>query len=188
MSHQLFSFFHFSGFFLGILGFCALYSTLGLTIFLIVGCQSCEHADGKVDVELYFLAFLYLGKEVILLFSLLTQVIMVNDEADSVVPHLIMKPWGAPFSIEEVTRQDLLALATTFAVNPEAELSMWNYFTKPPIEPIAFSLAGTRLTKGYLVVTFLVVAFSFVEFSVHSELHDYFAGHDDDGHSDYGHH
>ena len=158
---------HDSGFPIGVQAFLGLYCTLGL----LVHTYSLDWGDDE-DIEQFVLSLLLLGKDIVLLFCLCVQVMSVNDNADLIVAHLIAEPWGAPMSREEYTRMDLLALATTSAVHPNSAKSNRHYFTTPNIEPISFNLCGMRLTKWTVVLGMAIFSFSFVEFTLHSVVHE----------------
>lgn len=161
---------------MGLLAVTSLYSTLGLW-----GYMYASRWESAYHSELNMLAVLALGKEVVLLFTLAFQVMSVNDEADEIIGHLISAPWGEPNSLEEYHRHELIVLATTSARHPDSVKSLYKYFMSPDIGPISFNLCGVRLTKLVVVVGLIVFVLSFVEFTVHQEVHNFFT-HDNEEH------
>mmetsp|Transcript_41850 Transcript_41850/g.77483 ORF Transcript_41850/g.77483 Transcript_41850/m.77483 type:complete len:213 (+) Transcript_41850:2-640(+) len=99
-----------------------------------------------------------LGKETCLVFFLLFLVMGVNDNADSIITVLIVEPWGALGSAEEAARLDLLFLATTFAVKPEAVVSWWAYMITPRTRPISFRVCTLRITRDFFLAASVSLA------------------------------
>jgi hypothetical protein len=99
---------------------------------------------------------------VLLSFSPLVVVIQgVNDDADSIISELIKEPWGELGSAEEAGRLDLLFLATTFAVKPEAVVSWWGFMTTPRTRPISFRVCTLRITRDFFLAASLSAAVTF---------------------------
>jgi hypothetical protein len=160
-----------SAFNIGMLAVTSLYCTIALWSYMYR-----NRWDTAFHTELNLLAIVALGKEVVLLVSLSVQVMWVNDEADEILAYLISGPWGDYNSVLEYHRHDVIVLATTTARHPDSAQSLYKYFTVPDVGPISFHLCGVRLTKMAVVVSVIVLALSFLEFSVHQAVHEFFSG------------
>jgi len=150
----------------------AVFGSVGLITYLVL--SKSERSYQYIDQTL--LIVLLMSKEFILLLFLVWQVATLNDEADGIIPFLVIETWGAPGTTRESERLDLLLLATTYALHPNAERSLHDYLTVPPIRPISISLAGVRPTKSYLFLSIFGLIASFVVFSVHSVVHSFIEG------------
>lgn len=104
-----------------------------------------------------------LGKEAVVLFMAMYLVMLVNENADSMIEVLASQQWGTAGSEAEWRRSELLMLSTTYAPPPEALGTLCDYLKTPHLKPITFSMLGIRITARLLIATifsFMVGAFT----------------------------
>lgn len=134
---------------LGVMSVAAFYSTVGFAYLM----NQVDHDQvAQRTIAFSFVLLKHAG----LLFAFLAIVTRVNDEADTLKGVLMQAAWGGEGEQPETMRLDLLWLASTYSVRPEALNSTWKYMMTPRVQPITFSIFGVRVTRD-TVNTFTIV-------------------------------
>ena len=141
---------------------CALWSLAVIAVYFIVAAFFNTVSSYAQSVNDWMFGVNIFFKEAALLLCILFRTMGVNDPADALVAVLLDDVWaerGAPLECE---RLDLVFLATTRAIRPEALESACDFFTTPRRQPITFSTGPFRITRTFFLVTSLSLGGSII--------------------------
>lgn len=122
----------------------------------LLAAKPADRGDATAQAVWHLLLFsqpvlpAFLVEEIALVVVLLVLVASINDAADAIGAALVQAPWGAYGSTAEGQRLDLIGLTTVSAVSPESargsSCCSWSSHA-----PATFTLAGVRVTRGFVV-------------------------------------